>query len=394
MLLKALAGPRYPEPPLPGERIQAWEDAVRQVPDDPDLWINLGDAYFHDGAMAGVEEPLRRAGEALNRALALDTALNVEPMIHLLQIAGMERDTATVRRLINRVPEDAPRAPCIGCRPGRCLGDSAMLAAARAEFDSAGDVTLLLRDAQLFGLALQEAERGAAVFLKRSTSGPNRLWQIISTFDFYHQLGRPAAAAAALAQLGPQEAMPTLGVREDHRSALYGYVDHRGRRGGRGPPRAIRRWPGGAGLCGARADNTRLSASCSGGDWPMATPGPRERRSRDLAGGKALGCGVMLEALLAAAEHRADAGAAFARLDTLLLAGRGVSAWVMEVARWREAQGDVGGALRATRRRAGYHTDMEPVVLPTGGRPPRGARGGPRGGDQGVQPLPRAALQA
>ena len=60
VFLKALAGPRYPEPPLAGERIQAWEDAVRQVPDDPDLWINLGDAYFHDGAMAGVEEPLPR----------------------------------------------------------------------------------------------------------------------------------------------------------------------------------------------------------------------------------------------------------------------------------------------------------------------------------------------
>ena len=88
MLLEALAGPRYPEPPLAGERIQAWEDAVGQVPDDPDLWTNLGDAYFHDGALAGVEEPLRRAGEALNRALALDTALNVEPMFHLLQIAG------------------------------------------------------------------------------------------------------------------------------------------------------------------------------------------------------------------------------------------------------------------------------------------------------------------
>ena len=119
VFLKALDGPRYPEPPHLAERIQAWEDAVRQVPDDPDLWIHLGDAYVHAGAMAGVEEPLRRAAEALNRALALDSTLNVEPMIHLLQIAGMERDTATVRRLITRIPEEGPRAPSVGWKPAR-----------------------------------------------------------------------------------------------------------------------------------------------------------------------------------------------------------------------------------------------------------------------------------
>ncbi len=62
----------------------------------------------------------------------------------------------------------------------------------------------------------------------------------------------------------------------------------------------------------------------------------------------------MLEALLAAAERRHDAGTAFARLDTFLLTGAGPSGWGMEVARWRETQGDIRGALRATRRRAGY----------------------------------------
>ena len=84
VFLEALEGPRYPEPPSSTERIQAWEKAVRQVPDDPDSWIQLGDAYFHDGGVAEVQEPLRRAAEALNRALALDSTLNVEPMIHLL----------------------------------------------------------------------------------------------------------------------------------------------------------------------------------------------------------------------------------------------------------------------------------------------------------------------
>ena len=233
------------------------------------------------------------------------------------------------------------------------LGDSAMLAAARAEFDSTGDVTLLLQDAQLFGLAFQEAERGAAVFLKRSTSRPNRSRQLIRTFDFYHQLGRPAAAGAALAQLGPPEAIPARAFGRIIASALYGYVDP-----GAAVEAVARLAPSADGPVArdSAARDEQYEGICFVQWWRLAHGDTRTARAAiaRLAGGKALGCGVMLEALLAAAEHRADAGAAFARLDTLLLAGRGVSTWVMELARWREAQGDVGGALRATRRRANH----------------------------------------
>ena len=354
--LGALAGPRYPEPPQAGERVRAWEDAVRRVPDDPDLWVNLGDAYVHDGALAGVEEPFRRAAEAFNRALALDSTLNVEPMEHLLPIAGMERDTASVRRLINRIPEDEPGSALRRLQAGAVLGDSAMLAAARVEFDrtgSTGDMSRLLEEAQTFGLAIQEAERAAAVFLKRSTSGPDRLRGIIHTVGFYHQLGRPTAAAAAFAQLGPPEAIPARAFGRIIAYALYGYVDTAA------AAEALARLAPSADGAVARdsaARDEQYQGICFVQWWRLAHGDTRTARAAiaRLAGGKALGCGVMLEALLAAAEHRADAGAAFARLDTLLLAGGGLSSWVMELARWREAQGDVGGALRATRRRAGY----------------------------------------
>jgi hypothetical protein len=63
---------------------------------------------------------------------------------------------------------------------------------------------------------------------------------------------------------------------------------------------------------------------------------------------------VMLEALLAAAEHRPDADAAYARLDNTLLSGGTPPGWVAEGARWHESQGDIRGALRTIRRRAGY----------------------------------------
>ena len=356
VFLEALAGPRYPEPPSSAERIQAWEKAVRQVPDDPDLWINLGDAYFHDGAPAGVEEPLRRAAEALKRALALDSTLNVEPMIHLLQIAEMERDTATVRRLINRIPEGAPWNALLRLEAGAVLGDSAMLAAARPEFDSTGDVSQLLLDAQVFGFAVQEAERSAAVFLKRSTSRPNRLRGIVSTFGFYQQLGRPTAAAAALAHLGPREAMPRFVLGMIIVYSLHGYGDTTA------AVEAVARLAPSADGPVPRdpaAREHQYEAICPVEWWRLAHGDTRTARAaiaRMAAAAKGIGfgCEVLLEALLAAAEHRPDAGAAFGRLDSLLRAGGGLPGWAMQVARWREAQGDVRGALRATRQRVGY----------------------------------------
>ena len=361
VLLQALAGPRYPDPPNSDEWVRAWEHAVQQVPDDPDLWINLGDAYFHDGALAGVEEPLRRAAEALNRALALDSILNVEPMIHLLQIAEMDRDTATVRRLINRMPEDAPRSALRRLQAGAVLGDSALLIAARQEFDNTGDgIDVLLLDAELFGIATQEAERRAAVFLKRPTSGPN-WFGIFSIFGFYQELGRPAAAAAALAHLGPMDAWPPWPLLRIIQTAYYGYLDSTD-----AAEAVARLAPSADGPVaqGPAGRNEQYWTICNVQWWRIAHGDTRTARpaiarlaadTRLVADrGFPSGCDLMLEALLAAAERRPDAGAAFARLDTFLLTGRGGPGWVMEVARWREAQGDIRGALRATRRRAGY----------------------------------------
>ena len=353
VLLRALTGPRYPEHPQSGERIKAWEDAVRQVPDDPDLWINLGDAYVHDGPVAGVEEPFRRAAEALNRALALDSTLNVEPVIHLLQIAGMERDTATARRLISRIPEDGPESALLRLQAGAILGDSAMLVAARREFDSIGNVPRLLGEAQAFGFAIQEAERSAALYLKRWRPGPGQMLGVVRVFVFYQELGRPAAAIAALAQLGPKEDMPTLPMLAIVLYALNGYLDTTV------VAEALARLALFADGPLARDPEERewqYWTICTVEWWRLAHAETRTARAAitQLAGGQVRGCGVLLEALLAAAERRPDAGAAFGRLDSLLLAGGGRPGWVMEVARWREAQGDVRGALRATQRCAGY----------------------------------------
>jgi tetratricopeptide (TPR) repeat protein len=362
VFLEALEGPRYPEPPSSTEWIQAWEKAVRQVPDDPDSWIQLGDAYFHDGGVAEVEEPLRRAAEALNRALALDSTLNVEPLIHLLEIAEMERDTATVRRLINRIPEDEPWSALRRLQAAAVLGDSVMLIAARQEFDSTSNgMDQLLLDAQLFGIAMQEAERSAALFLKRSRTEPSAFWRVVDdVFVFYQQLGRPVSATAAVAQLGPKEAIPTL-VRRERAvrfllgdiivHTIYGYYGDADTTAGVEALAHLGPYADGPVARDSAARKQQYEAICPVEWWRLAHGNTRTARSAiaRLAGGHAWGCGLLLEALLAAVQHRPDAGAAFGRLDSLLRAGGGVPGWAMEVARWREGQGDLQGALRATR---------------------------------------------
>ena len=91
-----------------------------------------------------------------------------------------------------------------------------MLIAARQAFDSTGNgIDQLLLDAQLFGIAMREAERSAALFLKRSRTEPSAFWRVVDdVFVFYQELGRPVSATAAVAQLGPKEAIPTLVRRE------------------------------------------------------------------------------------------------------------------------------------------------------------------------------------
>ena len=91
----------------------------------------------------------------------------------------MERDTATVRRLINRIPNADPGSALRRLQAGAVLGDSAMLIAARQAFDSTGNgIDQLLLDAQLFGIAMQEAERSAALYLKRSRPEPGAFWRV------------------------------------------------------------------------------------------------------------------------------------------------------------------------------------------------------------------------
>ena len=352
VLLRAITGSRYPEEPGLGERIAALEAAVREVPDDPDLWVNLGDQYFHVGTMTGLQSPYRLARDALNRALALDTALNVEPMIHLLQIAGMERDTTTLRRLLDRIPDDEPRRTFRRLQGGAVLGDSAMLLDARAHFNSDADLHDLLLDAQLFDIAIQEAERASAIYLGDRTPRPLNPFIVVHIFGFRHNLGRPEAAESALAALEPSQRNLPLPNAMIVFHTIFGYESDSG------AVEALRRlapFVDGPVPVDPAVRREQQNALCVREWWRVRRGQTATARSTiaRLSGGGDDGCAVLLEALLAAAEHHPQAATAFARLDSVILAGTARRGWAMELARWHASQGDHRAAHQAARRR-GY----------------------------------------
>ena len=352
VLLDAIAGPRYPASSTPGERIEAWEEAVRQVPDDPEMWVNLGDAYFHDGAKAGVDDPFARTAESMRRALTLDTALNVEPMLHLLQVAAVDGDTSTVRALVSRVPDD-PSTVLTRLEAGAVLGDSAMIFAARRHTDSAVYLPRLLWNVQAFGVAVEEGERAAALFLARASPGPEQAAYVNSVMIFYHQLGRPTAAAEALAWIGPPDHRPPHLTMLEIPLATLGYLDSATGAAAAARLESLATAPAPADPA-ARELQSRIICNVGWFALVHGDPAPARTALARLGTADAWGCRAVLEALLAAEEQQPGAEAAFGRVDSLLLAGVARPEWLPTLARWREARGDIPGAYRVMQRCGGY----------------------------------------
>jgi eukaryotic-like serine/threonine-protein kinase len=116
------------------ERIETRERLAARIPDRPEAWYLIGDAYFHSGAASGYDfrEALLRADNAFRRALALDPditylrrhivdiawtdddafarvpklidSLNLESPDYQLAAAIMRGDSAQVKRLLSNLP--------------------------------------------------------------------------------------------------------------------------------------------------------------------------------------------------------------------------------------------------------------------------------------------------
>ncbi len=73
------------------------ERATQIASDRAEAWYYLGDAYFHDGFLLGMDDGLDRAEEAFRRALGRDS-LVAGVIQHLVFAAAYRQETAQVRR--------------------------------------------------------------------------------------------------------------------------------------------------------------------------------------------------------------------------------------------------------------------------------------------------------
>lgn len=189
LMVEAQRGPNWPEPTPMREWIAAWDRAVAASPGSPEAWYGLADRYFHSGAGAGFHDWQERARAGFERSIALDSAY-APSVSHLLTLAVMRGDTATVRQMADRffaqVGEEERYGTGLGWQTAIALEDTAALRRVRVELptlpfdDVAGMGGLSLAT----GLGLDDV-RGALGLLSEQP-GParaNATWSL-----FFHEL--------------------------------------------------------------------------------------------------------------------------------------------------------------------------------------------------------------
>ncbi|MEE8477096.1 MAG: serine/threonine-protein kinase, partial [Gemmatimonadales bacterium] len=96
-IVVAVLGPSGLDPDDGISTLRGRERATQIASDRAEAWYYLGDAYFHDGFLLGMDDGLDRAEEAFGRALGRDS-LVTGVIQHLILTAAYRRDTAQVRR--------------------------------------------------------------------------------------------------------------------------------------------------------------------------------------------------------------------------------------------------------------------------------------------------------
>jgi tetratricopeptide (TPR) repeat protein len=409
-LLLAEVGPDYPAVSPLTKHLAWWERAVDLAPDQPERWYELGDEYFHEGLYLQIESTRRRAAEAFRRSVALDSA--TAPLGHLLEIALLEDDSATVRRIAPLYLARDSSGELLDFyrwRIGEGLHDEPALTALRAQYRQMRLPSLwrIMNYAVLDGRRMEDAESAAAAI--RATAGRSSDWQRSKTYlhAFEINRGHPAKALGDTARSGEDEYAPHTALYERVLDAMYGDGDSvNGSQAARELARLLVRPASGASDARAVAQTDLCVVTLWGlshgelGGAAQAITRLRSRAPGDSPASltTATVCAVLLEAKLAAASGASGAADALDRLDTLLRSGPGGQrngppiaftlspAYVrslvgispvgfedfanLEVARLRERQDDLRAALAAVRRRPyAYHlTDYLAAHLREEGR--------------------------
>jgi hypothetical protein len=369
---------------------------VDLAPDQPDRWYELGDMYYHEAPYLQVESARRRAAEAFRRSVALDSGAS--SIGHLIEIALLDDDTAEVRRLSPLYLARDSSGGLLGFyrwRIAEGLHDERALTTLRGQFNQMPLESLwrIMNHAVLDGRRLEDAEAAAVAI--RANAGRSSDWQRSKTYLHAFELnrGHPSAALADTARADEAEYGPHAALYERVLDALYGDGDSVS---GAEAARELARWSRKPVSPAPDAHSVAQTDLCVATLWQLnhgLTGGAAEasRRLRTRVRGESppsqttsTVCAALLEAMVTAASGDGGATAALDRLDSIMRSGPGGQrngpsvaftlspAYVrssvgispvgfedfanLEVARLRERQGDLRGALAAVRRRAyAYH---------------------------------------
>jgi len=177
--LDALIGRTYPPAETPAQRLAAWERVVEVSPYLAEGWYGLGDMLFHYGRWLEADSEMTRAEAAFQRARALDSAY-AAPLAHLLQIQisrGQRSGILRAARLQAKLDASQDLQEFFRWRVALALGDSAGVAAERARFATASQVTLgrIAGWSQLEGVGVGDGLLASRLMVERSTTDAQRV---------------------------------------------------------------------------------------------------------------------------------------------------------------------------------------------------------------------------
>ena len=368
--LLAFAGPRYPAPSSEAEHLAAWERAAMLAPDRAEVWQELGERFFHEGAIIGAGDWRQRATAAFRRTLVLDPNATLARTLLILSAARVGDSVALARDASAAVLADSVGAlrPFVTWRVGLARGDDAAVRAVRDVFPqlNAANLRSIAMSSLFDAIGVADGERALRIRRALATRSADELDALLSQHSFALNQGRPVLALDITEQL--QELQP--GTRAHLRlrvlDALYARGDSAAaERAATELARVAAARPG-----TPDAQAAQLADLCVLEQWRLAH-GDRRATLRVVerlrAGGALLvtvpvaapplACAELLSTMRAVAAREPTALAQVQRLDSLMLTGPAVSDVAtyahLVVARLYERLGEPQRALEAVRRR-GY----------------------------------------
>jgi tRNA A-37 threonylcarbamoyl transferase component Bud32/TolB-like protein len=354
--------------------LHRWETMVAAYPDRPEMWYALGDVYYHVGALMGVDQPLRRAEEAFQRGWQVDSATSMgttlleqapgvpEPLFHMVELAQLNGDTASIRRMVeaNHAPAKSALARYLKWHLAVASGPAARDSFFARPGAAAELVDLIAPFTQWTGLAVSDAERAIRLDGRHGPDAAEMLALIGA--GVARNGGRPVQAS----RLEGNDLSPEA-LRSRVRIGLFWEGDStrtaeavRLLEAMPLPPRGENWVQGYQNLC-ALAEWRAVRGDLGGIDRDIQTlrqPDFTRVSPRDTAGLRGLStmCAAELEAIRAYQRRLPDSAARLETLDSLAQARfqETLDGTNLIVARLAEAQGDLPRALRAIRRRTGW----------------------------------------